>query len=110
MSDTLFGPGTQRLFADAMAAQIAAAEASDQNGHHGDGDLASSQQAHISAHVLTPVCTLAGPFSSMRMWSCMLVCSSLDALDASVLLRGVQQQQQSWTPGAPSAAECGSCR
>ena len=41
MSDTLFGPGTQRLFADAMAAQIATAEASDQNGRHGDGDLAS---------------------------------------------------------------------
>ena len=41
MSDTLFGPGTQRLFADAMAAQIAAAEASDQNSRHGDGDLAS---------------------------------------------------------------------
>ncbi len=41
MSDTLFGPDTQRLFADAMAAQIAAAEANGQNGRHGDGDLAS---------------------------------------------------------------------
>ena len=41
MSDTLFGPDAQRLFADAMAAQITAAEANGQNGRHGDGDLAS---------------------------------------------------------------------
>ena len=54
MSDTLFGPDTQRLFADAMTAQIAAAEANDQNGRHGDGDLASRIIADLRTAPASP--------------------------------------------------------
>ena len=54
MSDTLFGPDTQRLFADAMAAQIAAAEANGQNGRHGDGDLASRIIADLRTAPASP--------------------------------------------------------